>query len=114
MSRIKDLVITKNVWDIMMEHLKEIKEDISRDAEYGAGVDDDGHTEIYLENFLALCEENAGYYIEQYDDQLGDEQYKEVLEYLTHNLADTLADYESELCEEVLNEAKELEWTSSH
>lgn len=108
MSNIKTLAIAEDVWNVIREHIGEIKEDISKSAEYGAGIDDEGHPEVYLENFLALCEENVGYYIVQCDDQLDDEQYAYVLEYLTSKLADVLADYESELCEEVLNRTKDM------
>lgn len=130
MSKIKDLVaIKEGIDDLMPEPHKYDKafydaiqqEDIKRigeqiyektlhmpnlrswmreNAEYGSGEDDEGHTEIYFENFLDLCEQacegNLMDYIEDQHLDLTDEEYSKILYSARDWLSDTLADFEAE------------------
>lgn len=81
-------------------HWEGLREFISGNANYEAGVDDEGHTEWYFENFLDLCyevcEDVLNEYIEDQHVDLNDSEYESIIEYARDWLADTLADFESE------------------
>lgn len=70
-------------------------------AEFGCGYDDEGHKEIYFENFTELCEKAAmeltdGFIEEQHFD-MDDAQYDRITNTVGELLADYYADTESEI-----------------
>lgn len=70
-------------------------------AEFGCGYDDEGHKEIYFENFTELCEKAAmeltdGFIEEQHFD-MDDAQYDRITNAVGELLADYYADTESEI-----------------
>lgn len=115
MSRIKDLLAEEQgIDDLRRPLFQELGEqafvraknwDGWRDwfienAQYGAGVDDMGHTEYYFENFTQLCEEAITEMVEKIIEEnaldISDDTYSDAIEYGRDWLADTLADFESE------------------
>ncbi len=148
MSKIKDLVaIAEGIDDLMPEphkydkafyvavqqadikrigeqvyaktlHWEGLREWLSGNAEYTVGKDDDGHDEIYFENFYDLCweacEDTLNDYIEDQHLDLSDNEYHDIIEYARDWLADAMADFEAECIQDVasdkthkLNEIKE-------
>lgn len=86
------------------------RDEIYNRANYDFGEDDEGHKEVYLENFLDICKDIATDWLDeliqtQHHD-LTDTEYFEIIELASARLADHYADYESELCEEVLADDK--------
>ena len=79
-------------------------------AEYGAGKDDEGHTEYYFENFENLCEQvvNAALdnLIEEEHLDISDETYNRAIEYARDWLADALSDFESECIQDYVMDRK--------
>lgn len=79
-------------------------------AEYGAGEDDEGHTEYYFENFEELCEqaitEMVDNIIEENALDISDETYSKAIDYGRDWLADTLADFESECIQDYVLDCK--------
>lgn len=70
-------------------------------AEFGCGYDDEGHKEIYFENFTELCDKAAmeltdGFIEEQHFD-MDDAQYDRITNAVGDLLADYYADTESEI-----------------
>lgn len=70
-------------------------------AEFGCGYDDEGHKEIYFENFTELCDKAAmeltdGFIEEQHFD-MDDAQYDRITNTVGELLADYYADTESEI-----------------
>lgn len=70
-------------------------------AEFGCGYDDEGHKEIYFENFTELCDKAAmeltdGFIEEQHFD-MDDAQYDRITNTVGDLLADYYADTESEI-----------------
>lgn len=81
-------------------------------AEFGCGYDDEGHKEIYFENFTELCEQAAmdlvdEYIVEQHFD-MDDEQYDRITGKVGDLLADYYADTESEIIEQYKSEQEEM------
>lgn len=108
MGKTKEKLLPEEyVWTCMCDNIAEIKAEIREGAEYEVGHDDDGRPEIYMGNFLQLCESCVTNYIERYDDQMDDAETNDAIVNLTDRLADTLADYESELCDEAFKDIKE-------
>lgn len=125
MSRIKDLLAEEqNIDDLKRPLYQELGEMIyvkakswdgirswfRNNAEYGAGEDDDGHTEWYFENFLDLCEQAVNgaldNLIEEEHLDISDETYNRAIEYGRDWLADTLADFESECIQDYVSDQK--------
>lgn len=125
MSRIKDLLAEEqNIDDLKRPLYQELGEQayvkaknwdgvrswFRGNAEYGAGTDDEGHTEYYFENFLDLCDEAITDTLDQLiEDQhldISDETYSRAIEYGRDWLADTLADFESECIQDYVSDQK--------
>lgn len=125
MSRIKDLLAeVENIDDLkppMYQKLGEqafvkaknwegIRDWFRSNAEYGAGTDDEGHTEYYFENFLDLCDEACTQTLDQIiEDQhldIDDTTYTMAIDYAKDWLADTLADFESECVADYASDQK--------
>lgn len=125
MSRIKDLLAEEqNIDDLKRPFYQELGErayvkaknwenvrDWFRDnAEFCAGVDDEGHTEYYFENFEELCEQAitdmVDAIIEENALDISDETYSQAIDYGRDWLADTLADFESECIQDYASEIK--------
>ena len=70
-------------------------------AEFGCGYDDDGHKEIYFENFTELCDKVAteltDAFIEEEHFDMSDDQYDRIINTVGDLLADYYADTESEI-----------------
>lgn len=119
MSKIKDLYAIENgIEDLMpvgethigvyervlhsniITDIDKVKDDIRERAEYRTGEDDEGHSEIYFENFYGLCHSIAEDYlcslIENQHLDLSDDDYDDLKTWVGDWLADKLADYESE------------------
>ncbi len=80
-------------------------------AEFEYGQDDEGHTELYFENFMDVCEEAAtdlldGYIVEQHLD-LDDHQYTYIIEVLRDELADMWADIECDCIQRSIQDEKD-------
>ena len=80
-------------------------------AEFGCGYDDEGHKEIYFENFTELCEHAAmeltdHFIFEQHFD-MDDEQYDRITNKVGDLLANHYADLESEIIEDYKEERDE-------
>lgn len=125
MSRIKDLLAEEqNIDDLKRPLYQELGEMIyvkakswdgirswfRSNAEYGAGKDDEGHTEYYFENFLDLCEQAVNgaldNLIEEEHLDISDETYNRAIEYGRDWLADALADFESECIQDYVSDQK--------
>lgn len=125
MSRIKDLLAEEqNIDDLKRPLYQELGEMIyvkakswdgirswfRSNAEYGAGKDDEGHTEWYFENFEKLCEQAVNgaldNLIEEEHLDISDETYNRAIEYGRDWLADTLADFESECIQDYVSDQK--------
>ena len=125
MSRIKDLLAEEqNIDDLKRPLYQELGEMIyvkaknwdgirswfRSNAEYGAGKDDEGHTEWYFENFEKLCEQAVNgaldNLIEEEHLDISDETYNRAIEYGRDWLADTLADFESECIRDYVSDQK--------
>lgn len=125
MSRIKDLLAEEqNIDDLKRPLYQELGEMIyvkakswdgirswfRNNAEYGAGKDDEGHTEWYFENFENLCEQAVNgaldNLIEEEHLDISDETYNRAIEYGRDWLADTLADFESECIQDYVSDQK--------
>lgn len=91
-------------------HWEGLREWLSGNAEYTVGKDDDGHDEIYFENFTDLCweacEDTLNDYIEDQHLDLTDEEYSKILYYARDWLADALSDFESECIQDMLADKK--------
>ena len=115
MSRIKDLLAEEQgIDDLKRPFFQELGERafvraknwggvrdwFRENAQYGAGYDDEGHTEYYFENFDELCEEAITEMVEKIIEEnaldVSDDTYSDAIEYGKDWLADTLADFESE------------------
>lgn len=93
-KRISDQVYEKT---LKMENLREW---MRANAEYSLDEDDEGHSAVYFENFLDLCEQacegNLMDYIEDQHLDLTDKEYSDILYRARDWLSDTLADFEEE------------------
>lgn len=131
MSRIKDLFAIENGDDDLVPsedntmlsdyekavqkkitaELSDIKKGMLDVAEFGVGTDDEGHEEIYFENFYNLCHSVAERYIEEPIEEeqvdLNDEQFTLLNAWVGDWLADVLADWETEQCDEAKQNIKE-------
>ena len=91
-------------------HMGNLRSWLRANAEYGAGEDDEGHTEYYFENFEDLCEQacegNLIDYIEDQHLDLTDEEYSDILYYARDWLADALADFEEECIQDMVSDQK--------
>jgi hypothetical protein len=127
MSKIKDLYAIENDIDdlkpiepslndlanaiasVINRDATSIREKLAKDARYECGVDDEGHPEYYIENFVDMCDFISETYCEDYvrDNQIDidDVRYKTLTEKLSAIVQDKFADYESEL----INNIKERE-----
>lgn len=99
---------------VMTEKIEGIKTRLYDESEFSEGFDDEGHKELYFENFYGLCHMIAQDYTDEYiEDQhidLTDKAYDELRTWLGDWLADTLADYESECIHDYLDAVKEEQW----
>ena len=95
--RISNQIIEK----VKKESLRDIEEWLYKDAVFEWGEDDEGHTEMYFENFTNLCEkyatEKLDEYIEQEAFDMSDEMYHNIIRYVSEILADMWADLECDL-----------------
>ena len=130
MSKIKDLyAIEEGIEDLMpvnkpsidvivgavVKHVTAKSQDVYNylyeNAELGRGYDDEGHPEIYFENFTAICDDLADmaieHIMEDWQLDLTHDEYRQVLRKASDILADTYADYESEIIEQLKKDAKE-------
>ena len=91
-------------------HWEGLREWLRGNAEYTVGKDDEGHDEIYFENFTDLCweacEDTLNDYIEDQHLDLNDSEYHDILEYARDWLADALADFEEECIQDVASDKK--------
>ena len=91
-------------------HMDNLRSWMRANAEYGTGLDDEGHTEWYFENFEDLCEQacegNLMDYIEDQHLDLTDEEYSKILYYARDWLADALADFEEECIQDAMMDDK--------
>lgn len=89
-------------------HMPNLRSWLRANAEYGVGEGDDGHEEVYFENFEDLCEQacegNLMDYIEDQHLDLTDEEYSKILYYARDWLSDTLADFESECIQDAMSD----------
>lgn len=80
-------------------------------AEFGFDYDDEGHKEIYFENFTELCEQAAteltDAFIEEEHFDMDDNQYNRIINTVGDLLADYYADTESEIIEQYENDQAE-------
>ena len=125
MSRIKDLLAEEQNIDDLKRPLYQVLGEMAyvkaknwdgirscfrNNAEYGAGKDDEGHTEWYFENFTNLCERAVNgaldKLIEEEHLDISDETYNRAIEYGKDWLADTLADFESECIRDYVMDRK--------
>ena len=122
MSRIKDLLaVERNIEELMPTDkervealLPAIQEKVYKSlitqktedylwkfAEIGAGLDDEGHEELYVENFVRMCEglaEDAmNEYVEQNALDIDEKKFFEVVEWVGAQLANHYADLESDI-----------------
>lgn len=86
----------------------DVRETIRNEAQFEYGTDDDGHIEVYLENFCDICQSIArdelDKLIESFHLDLSDTEYFETLDIARDMLADAYADFEWELCDNELND----------
>jgi hypothetical protein len=86
-------------------HQDDLREWLSGNAEYTVGEDDEGHEEIYFENFYDLCweacEDMLDADIEEQHLDLDDAEYHDIIEIARDKLADTLADFEAECIQDM-------------
>lgn len=125
MSRIKDLLAEEQGIDDLKRPLYQVLgekayvkaknwdgvRDWFRDnAEFGAGTDDEGHTEYYFENFEQLCEgaitNMIDLIIEENALDISDSVYTDAVQYGTDWLAETLAEFEAECVQDYISEIK--------
>lgn len=130
MSRIKDLFAIENgdddlapvednatlgdyeqaVQKKILDNISDIKKDMLDVAEFGVGIADEGYEEIYFENFCNLCHSTAELYlgelVEEQHVDLSDDDFEHLNTWLGDWLADELADWETEQCEEVASDTK--------
>lgn len=82
-------------------------------AEFGCGYGDEGHKEIYFENFTELCDKAAmeltDAFIEDQHFDMDDGQYDRITNTVGELLADYYADTESEIIKQYENDQAE-EW----
>lgn len=80
-------------------------------AEFGCGYDDEGHKEIYFENFTELCGQAAmeltDSFIQEQHFDMDDEQYDRITGKVGDLLADYYADMESEIIKDYEDDQKE-------
>lgn len=90
----------------------ETRDYIISEAAYDEGMDDEGRYEIYLTNFLDLCEASATWSLETVlggdTVPLSDKRFYAIVERVRDRLADHYADLESELCEDFRQDMKEI------
>lgn len=130
MSRIKDLFAVENgdddlvpvednttlgdyeqaVQKKILDNISGIKEEMLKEADFGVDTDDNGNEEICFENFYSLCHSTAEWYlgelIEEQHVDLSDTDFELLNVWLGDWLADELADWETEQCEEVADDNK--------
>lgn len=125
MSRIKDLLAEEQGIDdlkrpfyqelgerayVRAKNWENVRDWFRGNAEFGAGVDDEGHTEYHFENFEELCEQAitdmVDAIIEENALDISDETYSQAIDYGASWLADTLADFESECIQDYVSEIK--------
>lgn len=89
---------------------KWVKDVISHDAQYGFGTDDEGHPECYMENYLAIIDDIV---TEKFNDAIAeqhldlmDSEYNAIKDAAISVIADYYADYESECCNDVMEDDK--------
>lgn len=130
MSKIKDLyAIEEGIEDLMpvnkpsidvivgavVKHVTAKSQDVYNylyeNAELGHGYDDEGHPETYFENFTAICDDLADmaieHIMEDWQLDLTHDEYRQVLRKASDILADTYADYESEVIKELVQATKD-------
>lgn len=124
MSKIKDLLATvEGIEDLepakpSLETIAKIavakcdrpavEETIENEAQFEYGTDDDGHVEVYLENYCDICQSIARDSLDEMIEEccldLSDTEYFEALDIARDMLADAYADFEWELCDNELND----------
>lgn len=91
-------------------HMSNLRSWMRANAEYGTGLNDEGHEEVYFENFEDLCEQacegNLMDYIEDQHLDLTDKEYSDILYYARDWLADALSDFESECIQDAMMDDK--------
>lgn len=80
-------------------------------AEFGCDYNDEGHKEIYFENFTELCDraatEMTDAFIEDQHFDMDDSQYSRITDKVGDMLADYYADLESEIVEQYKSDQQE-------
>ena len=130
MSKVKDLLAeVEGIDDLMPPRKPDLKQEAERVAlnvdynwamdefrkkiELSYGYDDEGHEEVYFENFIDICKDIAectlDSYIENNHLDLTDEEYKEVRTRATDIIANNYADEEERIKEETLEDIKDAE-----
>lgn len=113
-----DKVAEKRVVDQILDNAKQERRQDVEDwlyerAEFEWGQDDEGHAELYFENFEEVCEEAAtdlldGYIVEQHLD-ITDEQYTHIIEMVRDNLANMWADIEDDCIKRSIQDEKDAQ-----
>ena len=131
MSKIKDLLAVEQEIDDLMPTDKErlaalfpairekiyksaispeTEEELYKDAEFSFGEDDEGHSEMYVENFVQMChgiaEDKITEYIEENHWDITNEQYWDTVEWIGDKLADHYADLECDIIKDAENDIR--------
>lgn len=131
MSKIKDLLAVEQEIDDLMPTDKErvaallpairekiykeaispeTEEELYKNAEFSFGEDDEGHPEMYVENFVRMCrgvaEDKLTEYIEQNHLDITNKQFWDAVEWIGDNLADHYADLECDIVEDAKNDIR--------
>lgn len=126
MSKIKDLYAIENEIDDLMPvrkpsvetivgaavkqataYSQDVYDELFENAQFTQGRDDEGHIELYFENYIELCNDIADkaidHIMEDWQLDLTHDEYRVVLQKVADIIADTYADYESD----IIRQAKE-------
>lgn len=106
-------VISRVVEDVkknITDHINDVKAQLLYYSEIETGTDDEGHVEYYFDNYYSLCHEEVidyvDYYIEQNHLDINEMEYEDTVNVVSDWLADFLADYESEVINDYIEDNK--------
>ena len=113
-----DKVAEKRVVDQILENAKQenrqrVEDWLYERAEFEWGYDDEGHAELYFENFEEVCEEAATDLMDEYIEcqhlDITDEQYTHIIEMVRDNLANMWADIECDCIKRSIQDEKDAQ-----
>ena len=113
-----DKVAEKRVVDQILDNAKQERRQVVEDwlyerAEFEWGQDDEGHAELYFENFEEVCEEAATDLMDEYIEcqhlDITDEQYTHIIEMVRDNLANMWADIECDCIQRSIQDEKDAQ-----